>query len=313
MEANKPLPVEAEERHERTDGPEPFEPRRGRRRRPPASRAVRPRTRRPGSDLGWVLPARLAVIAAVLTGWQFVPEIGSLHSVSPAFDPFFVSSPQRVFNQLIDLGLGRNHEVEVWPYLWQTLKATALGVIIGVLLGALLGLLLSNSTFTQRVLSPFITLVNATPRIAFIPIFVIIAGPTTTASVLTAVAVVFFVAFYNAYAGGISVPREAIQNARLLGATHVEVMRQVRLPYVLVWTFASLPNAISFGLVAVVTAELLTGQLGMGSLLLTSISSVNSTLTFAVVTILAIVGVLTVSAAAEVSKRLLHWWEGASV
>jgi NitT/TauT family transport system permease protein len=258
---------------------------------------------------GPIALARLAILVAILAAWQFLPEISSLRSVSPVFNPFFVSSPQRVWQELVDLAGGSHGVPSVWPYLWQTVKSTVLGLVIGVALGALVGLVLSNSRSARQVLSPFIVVMNATPRIALIPIFVIIAGPTTTASVLTAVAVVFFLVFYNAYSGGLGVPRETLDNARLLGASPIEVMRTVRLPYVLVWTFASLPNAISFGLVAVVTAELLTGQLGMGSLLESSISSVDATLTFAVVVILAAVGVIAVTAAEAIRKRALHWWE----
>lgn len=259
---------------------------------------------------GGIWGIRLAILAALLAAWQFLPEIPWLQDRSPVFDPFFVSSPSLVSERLFDLATGANGEPSVWPFLWDTLQGTFLGVLIGTALGALLGLLLSNSVTSQRVLSPFVTVLNATPRIALIPIFVIIAGPTLTASVLTAVAVVFFIVFYNAYAGGVSVPPQTVQNARLLGATGGEVMRQVRLPYVMVWTFASLPNAISFGLVAVVTAEILTGRLGMGRLLFNSISSVDSTLTFCVVIVLSIVGVLLVTISDAVQKRVLHWWEG---
>ncbi|MEX2194315.1 MAG: ABC transporter permease subunit [Thermoleophilaceae bacterium] len=253
---------------------------------------------------------RLGILAAVLLSWQFLPQIGWLRERSPVFDPFFVSSPSLVFDRLVDMATGADGQPTVWPFLWDTLQGTFLGVAIGTLLGALFGLLLSNSATSRRVLSPYVTVLNATPRIALIPIFVIIAGPTLTASVLTAVAVVFFLVFYNAFAGGVSVPQQTVQNARLLGASRAEVMRQVRLPYVMVWTFASLPNAISFGLVAVVTAEILTGRLGMGRLLFNSISSVDSTLTFCVVIVLSVVGVLLVTISDAVQKRVLHWWEG---
>jgi NitT/TauT family transport system permease protein len=262
---------------------------------------------RGGSISVWLI--RLAIVVGVLAAWQYLPQVGWLREKSPVFDPFFVSSPEKIFNRLIELFTGGDTGLTLWPYLLDTLKGTLLGVVIGTVLGAAVGLLFANSPRTQRVMNPFMTLLNATPRIALVPIFVIIAGPTLTATVVTAVCVVFFLVFYNAYAGGASVPGHVVHNARLLGASGGEVMRTVRLPYVLVWTFASLPNAISFGLVAVVTAEILTGQVGMGRLLLNSISSVDSTLTFAVVVVLAIVGVILVTATEFASKRALHWWE----
>jgi NitT/TauT family transport system permease protein len=100
-----------------------------------------------------------------------------------------------------------------------------------------------------------------------------------------------------------------VQNAWLLGGTSLEIMRHVRLPYVIVWTVLSLPNAISFGLVGAVTAEILTGQVGIGALLLQSISAVDSTLTFSVVVLLSAVGVILVKGTEFGLRRSMHWWE----
>ena len=266
--------------------------------------AVRWRDRKSG-----VLVLRSLVVIVGLLMWEFLPKIAWLRNLSAIFDPFFVSSPSLVFARVVDLATGSDGQASMWSYLLDTLMGTFIGVTIGTLLGAFLGLLLSNSPSLQRVFAPFVTILNATPRIALIPIFVILFGPTLTASVVTVVAVVFFIVFYNAYAGGISVPVQTVQNVRLLGATSGEVMRRVRLPYVIVWTFTSLPNAISFGLVAAVTAEILTGKVGMGRLLLNSISNVDSTLTFAVVVVLSVVGVVLVTVADRIQRRALHWWE----
>lgn len=262
------------------------------------------------SDSNWgVLAQRCMVIVVALALWEFLPKIVWLQKLSAVFDPFFVSSPSLVFQRVVDLSIGSESQPAMWSYLFDTLTGTFIGVAIGTFLGAFLGLLLSNSPRLQRVFSPFVAILNATPRIALIPIFVILFGPTLTASVVTVVAVVFFIVFYNAYAGGCSVPVQTVQNVRLMGATPGEIMRRVRLPYVIVWTFTSLPNAISFGLVAAVTAEILTGKVGMGRLLLNSIASVDATLTFAVVVVLSVIGVALVTLADRVQRRALHWWE----
>ncbi len=256
--------------------------------------------------------ARVAIVAIVLLAWEYVPQISWLRSRSPVFDPFFVSSPSQIAERLYELTFGVGGSETLWPYLWQTLQGTLLGVAIGTVAGALAGLVFSNSPLISKTLQPFITMMNATPRIALIPIFVIIAGPSITATVLTAILVVFFLVFYNAFSGGMSVAPHALQNARLLGATSWEVMRHVRLPYVLVWTFASLPNAVSFGLISVVTAEILTGALGLGRLLSISIQTVDSTLTFSVVVILTVLGMVLVTITDRIRNRVLHWWTAGS-
>lgn len=268
-----------------------------------------PSTSRREMSLMGLIATRSLIVAISLALWEWLPSATIVRHYSPIFDPFFVSSPSLVGTRLVDLVLARSGQPSVWPSLANTLQASLIGVLIGTFCGGLVGLILSNSQRAAQVLHPFISFMNSAPRIAFVPIFVIIAGPTLMASILTAIVVVFFLAFYNAFSGGTSVARATVDNARLLGATEREIMWQVRLPYVFVWTAASLPNAISFGLVAVVTAEILTGQPGMGRLLSTSISTVDATLTFAVVLVLSVIGAALVGLVDRVQKRALHWWQ----
>ena len=74
-----------------------------------------------------------------------------------------------------------------------------------------------------------------------------------------------------------------LQNARLMGASSLSAMYQIRLRYVLVWTFAALPNAVTYALLGVVTAEILGGGEGLGQLIVQAIGQVDANLTFAVV------------------------------
>jgi NitT/TauT family transport system permease protein len=275
--------------------------------RPATTRRSRPKKNRRASAI--VNLWRLACVVVVLAAWQYLPDIGWLSAHYHVFDPFFISSPSRVASNLGKLATGSDGVVSIWSFLWYTVKATAIGVAIGVGAGVVLALIFSQYAMLAKILSPFISFVNATPRIALIPIFVILVGPTITMSVITAFLVVFFIAFYNGLTGGLSIPRQIIDNARLLGASSTEIALQIRLPYVLAWVCASLPNAISFGLVTVVTAEILTGQPGMGQLITTALTNSDASLTFSVVITLAVVGSLFVFASELLQRRLLHWWE----
>lgn len=251
---------------------------------------------------------RVGIAAALLAAWQWLPDT-PLSKVIVVLDPFYISSPAEVGKELWGLFTGANSTDPVWPYLAATLEAALIGLVAGTVIGAALGLWLSNSQKAHQVLSPFITAINAVPRIALIPIIVIIVGPTRVSSVLTAITVVFFVVFYNAYEGGRKIQPEMIRSARLMGFSGTGIMRRIRLPYVIAWTFASLPNAISFSLLAVVTAEVLTGAEGIGKLIVVALTTISATLTFAVVIILAAVGVLLTGGASLIRSRVLFWWD----
>jgi NitT/TauT family transport system permease protein len=254
--------------------------------------------------LGWQVALGLLLLAA----WQFLPRVGFLAENFKFLNSFYISSPVDVAESVADLLTGSGAAgLSVWPYLRTTLFATIVGAVLGLALGALFGLIFSNAQRLSDVVRPYIVLANSVPRIALIPIFIVIVGPDEKASILSVVAVVFFLGFFNAFEGGRSLRQSMLDNAKLLGARPISVMRTIRLPMVLTWTFAAVPNAISFGLVVAVTTELLTGVQGMGTLLQNALTSINATLTFAVIVILSFVGLLLSILANALRSYVMRW------
>jgi NitT/TauT family transport system permease protein len=251
---------------------------------------------------------RSALLLGFLALWQFLPMIEGLRRVIPFMDPFFISSPLLVGTELFELFTGAGGRF-IWGDLATTVVTALIGTIAGSVFGALMGLLLSNSDWWNRVLQPFILAVNAIPRIALVPIIIIIAGPGSVAAVVSAFIVVTFIVFYNAFEGGRSVPGHMLANAQLLGASGASLIWRVRFPMVLAWTFAALPNAVSFGLVSTITAEILAGSGGLGGELVIALALANATLTFAIVVLMSVVGVVLVMLTNLAKRRLLHWWE----
>ncbi len=258
----------------------------------------------------WLSPSflQLLIVALLLAGWQWIPAIPGAAKYSAVFDPFFVSSPSRLAVTLYDLATGADSTPTIWVPFFSSVIAAILGTALAVAAGAAAGLICSNWALLNKVVRPFLVTFNALPRITLIPIFVIIVGPSIAADVAIGFIVVFFLVFFSAYEGGMSVPEEMLDNARILGASSSECLRRLRLPYVMVWTFAQLPNAIAFGLTTIVTTELFTGSNGLGRLLLIAVQTANADLTFAVAVVLAVAGLALNSIASAVRRRVLHWW-----
>jgi NitT/TauT family transport system permease protein len=263
----------------------------------------------------WLRPqvylARLGVVIGVLMFWQFGTGSLELRQVLPFLDPFFISSPLLVGRALVGLATGSGGQPLVWPFVFLTLEATLIGAVIGIAAGVILGLLLSNDRRLRQVFAPFINALNSMPKIALIPVIIIIFGPSAKSTITVSVMTVFFTVFYNAYAGGRGVSDEMLQNARLLGASPVGTMFHIRFMYVFLWTFEALPNAISHGLLSVVTTEILSGSAGIGRLIVQALANLDANLTFAIVVLLSVIGVTMVGLADSLRGRTLHWWPGA--
>ena len=255
----------------------------------------------------WVTITQIIVLATFLAAWEWLPQVQVFRRIY-LLDPFFISSPSRIVNKLIDLTTGRDGTSLIWTYVWPTMGAAIGGLVSGLLIGTVAGVVIGSSAFVSAVFKPFIIAVNAIPRIALIPIIVLIFGPTLQGSIAISFMVAFFVVFFNAYEGARSPSIALVQNARLLGARWHQVMFQIRAPYAVVWTLAALPVVATFALVSVVTGEILTGFPGLGRLISIASSTVDSTLTFAVVVVLSVLGLTVVGVSELLKRRLLHWW-----
>jgi NitT/TauT family transport system permease protein len=256
---------------------------------------------------------RVALLLAFLAAWEWVPVIPGVAGAAPFLDRFFISSPSSVLRELGHLVAGSRpipgvSGISIWPFLETTLVAALIGAAVAVAVGTIGGLVCASSETVYDVVRPFIVALNAIPRIALVPVIVLVFGTSTTGDALTAFLLVVFLVFYNALEGARSVNVETIEFVRLFGASRLRLMVSVRAPYALAWVFACLPNAVSFGLLGAVAAELFTGSVGLGQLLTTAVDTTNASLTFAVVVILAVLGSILVQGLEIARRRWLGWW-----
>lgn len=247
---------------------------------------------------------QIIILAVVFVSWQVLTEIPWFVK-NTIFDPFFISQPSRIAVRLFQwMQPGPN---SVWPHLFLTLEATFYGLVVSVGSGFVVGIALSRSQFLADVFNPFIVAFNSMPRIAFVPLITMFFGLGVLSKVVTAWFVVFFLVFFNTYKGGRSVDPDLIRFCRTLGASPRQILWRVRIPVAAAWTFASLPNAISFSLIGVVLAEFVGSTTGMGYLIITALATLNATDMFAAVILLSIVGIGLVYAVTLVERRVLHW------
>lgn len=255
---------------------------------------------------GRLYAARVAVLVAFLALWEYLPKIGWVQENIHFLNELYISKPSAILVKTVELVTASGTAPSVWPYLGRTMQSTFVGGVVGVVVGALLGLLLSNYQWLSDIVRPYLVALNCIPKIALIPVVILIAGPTVQGTSISAAIIVVFVVFFNAYEGGRSVKKTIIENVALHGASRRQLMWRVRAPYVSVWTLAALPNAISFSLVGVVTTEILSGVQGLGYFILQGLTNLDSALIFAVVLILCAVGVLLVSGTDLLARRMSH-------
>jgi NitT/TauT family transport system permease protein len=264
-----------------------------------------PAQRRTVSEQVRIAFYQLILLCILLGLWEGLTRVPYLIK-NTFLDPFFISRPSLIGQQLWNWTFGTQAGF-LLPHLASTLGATLLGLVVATSTGFLVGLLLSQSPIMAKTLNPFIVSLNSLPRIAMVPLITMVFGLGLLAKVVTAWFVVFFLIFFNTFKGSVSIEKHLLQFCQTLGGTPRQIMWSVRVPSALAWTFAALPNAISFSLVAVVIAEFVGTTKGMGYLIVTALSTLNATEMFAAITVLGLSGIALVAIAERVERRLLRW------
>jgi NitT/TauT family transport system permease protein len=202
-------------------------------------------------------------------------------------DNFFISNPvdvgARLYRWIVD--------GSIFAHIAATIYATGLGFIIGSVGGAILGVWLGVSPVASRLLNPYLNALNALPKVALAPLFVLWFGLGIESKIALAAVLVLFLVFLNTFAGVREVDQDLIDGARLMRATRTQVIVKVIIPSAMSWVFAGLKIAMPYALIGAVLGEMIASNRGLGYLVQFSGSQFDTAGVFAVLFVIALLAV----------------------
>lgn len=237
-----------------------------------------------------VLAPPVITLAVAVVLWQLAVWVFDIAS-------YIVPSPGSVFSQMwTERELLLTHANVTGM---EILGGYTLAVVVGVGLGVLMVV----SSFVDRAMYPLLVTMQAIPKIAIAPILVIWFGFGLTPKILTAFLVAVFPIVVNTAMGFKQTPVEMIYLARSMGASSWTTFTKFRLPTALPSIFTGLKVAAALAVVGAVSGEFVAANEGLGYLLLTASSTIDSAGVFAGVIALAAQGIL-LYGAVEVLERI---------
>ncbi|HEV8344143.1 MAG TPA: ABC transporter permease [Candidatus Binatia bacterium] len=218
-------------------------------------------------------------------------------------DPFWISSPSRVFVYLWEV----TSDGSIFGHLAITLYETFTGFFIGAVAGISFGFLLARRETLAQILDPYIVAFNGIPRIALAPIFIIWFGIGPNSKVILVVIVVFFLTFFNTYSGVKGVDIELKNILRIMGANERQILFKVTIPATIPWITTGLKLSVPYALVGAVVGEFIAASKGLGYLINYNTSLFSTTGALGGILILALVVVLCNEAIERTEAYLLRW------
>lgn len=253
--------------------------------------------RRAGGDLRWARRAQASSgIVVFLILWELIPRLGV---VSPdAMTPF-----TRVVITLLD-GAATS---EFWTTLLETLRTWSIGMGVSVAAGVALGIIVGLVGPLREATHSTVEFLRPIPSVALIPLAVLIFGTGFQSGVMLIVYAAFWQVLLQVLYGIQDVDPVALDTARVyrfgVGARIRYVVWPTALPYV----FTGIRLASSVALVLAITAELVIGTPGIGSVIANARASGNNPTMYAYVLVAGILGVL-INVLARAAEKRFMWW-----
>jgi len=243
-----------------------------------------------------VWAGRFAVLVFILVVWHYAVELGWVLDL-------YAATPVETFQRLIELF----QEGSFWSNLRVTLQETVLGWALGSSLGLVVGLLLGRWVRAARIFDPYLIFMNATPKIALAPFFILWFGIDQTSKVMLAATIVFFIVQVPTQSAVSMVQPDLDTVATTMGATELQKFRMVVLPGIIPSVFGALRLALVYALLAVVLGEFIASRAGLGQALITATNQFDMPTAFALLIVLATLAVLINVGLAAVENHFSRW------
>ena len=201
--------------------------------------------------LGWWLST--AVVLLPLAGWEWLVR-------SARVSPLFFPAPSAIALTLLQLLKSDKLAIN----LAATLSRVFLGFVLGAVPGLILGLIMGWSHRLRVFIDPFIAAAHPVPKIALLPLIMIIFGVGESSKVAIVGMAAFFPMLINAMAGVRQISLIHFEVAENYGASLIKVFTRVVVPGSLPLVLTGARLALNAALLLTIAVELLTAQKGLG-------------------------------------------------
>lgn len=156
------------------------------------------------------------------------------------------------------------HSDSLWPHLSSSLLRVFSGYLTASVVGVSLGLAVGRSKRAEKILMPPLELLRPIPAVAWIPLAILMFPSSEASMIFITFTGALFPILLNTIHGVEAVDPRLIASARSLGANKSAILREVILPGATPSIITGLSIGMGTSWFCLVTAEMISGQFGIG-------------------------------------------------
>lgn len=254
---------------------------------------------------GWLdrLPQPISVVLVVvltLGAWQLLVSFGGVSEI-------ILPSPFAVGEQIVEVIIQLTTGGFLLGQLWITVQEILLGFMLAAVVGFLIGLWIGQTEFGRKAIMPLFVVVEASPKIAFTPVFIAWFGFGIASKFLMAAFMSIFPVIINTSAGMNAASTEEIRLFRSMRASSWEIFWKLKFPRALPFIFAGLKIAIVAAVTGAVAAEFIGGGVGFGEQVRVAASRIALDRVFALILVLSMLGLALFGIITAAQKKFAFW------
>ena len=200
---------------------------------------------------------QILIIVLFLIIWELLVRLNVIN-------PFIFSSPVNILNTIVELHKTNN----LYQHILITTYETFLGFGLGSLLGIFIAALLWWFKSLNKVLDPYLTVLNSLPKVALGPIIIIWVGASMKSIIVMTLMISLIIAIINFYQGFINIDENKINLLKSFKATKKQIFFKLILPGSKKSIINALKVNISMALIGVIMGEFLVSKSGIGYLIM---------------------------------------------
>jgi len=241
-----------------------------------------------------------SVVATVLIGWELIVRLGNIPII-------ILPSPVNVGGQLVTVFQQLAPGEFLLGELWTTVQEVVIGFGIACVFGFAIGLWVGQTKFGQKAVMPLFVALEATPKIAFAPVFIAWFGFGITSKFVLAAFMSIFPIIIGTAAGLAATTEDELKLFKSMKARAWDVFWKLKMLRALPFIFAGLKIAIVAALTGAVAAEFIGGGIGFGEQIRLAATRLALDRVFALILILSLLGILLFSLVAWVQNKVTFW------
>jgi NitT/TauT family transport system permease protein len=235
-------------------------------------------------------------VAGVLIAWEWSVRSGRLSAL-------FFPAPSTIVLTIVRLLASG----ELAMHMSATLSRVALGFVLGGAPGLALGLAMGWSRSLRAALDPLVAAVHPLPKIAVLPLIMIIFGIGESSKIVVIAVGTFFPMLINSMAGVRQISPIHFEVAENYGASPFKVLTRVIIPGSLPLVLAGARLALNIALLLAIAVELVSAREGLGEMIWFAWQTLRTEELYASLAVIGGIGIAFNLLLQFLSRRLVPW------